>query len=151
MNYLSIVKPKTLKLLTSLMLVVFILSCTSVRIIAPYDSVTDEKISNLQEQTVTKFLEWEREIPPIEKEYAFYDKTESTLEILIMRNESIEKSKYIVGMLQKLKDNYSLIKGAHKSNELSYEVVKQIKPDIMAQYNAIQKFLMALKKGEEEK
>jgi hypothetical protein len=38
-------------------------------------------------------IEWEREIPPIAEEYPFYDQTQSVLEILILRNENIEKSK----------------------------------------------------------
>jgi hypothetical protein len=125
-----------------------LLTSCAVRIIAPYDQVTDEKISNLQEEVVIKMTKWEREIPDIKEEYPFYDRTESVLEILIFRNQEIEKSEIIVLSLQKLLDNIKIIKGAHEKNMLNIEVIKQIKPDIMAQFNAIQTFQSALKRAQ---
>ena len=127
-----------------------ITACT-VRIIAPYDEVTDRKVSDLQERIVAKFTEWERGVPEIASEYNFYDETSASLEILIFRNENIEKSDIMVSMLKKVQENIETIRQLHKESELTIEVVKQVKPDIMAQFNAIQKLQMALKRAEDRK
>lgn len=131
-------------------LLVFLLTNCAVRLIAPYDQVTDEKVSNLQEIVVAKMIKWEREIPPIAEEYPFYDQTESVLEILIFRNQNIEKSKIITQTLQKLLDNIMIIKKAHEMDMLNTAFIEQVRPDIMAQFNAIQTFQMALKRAEEK-
>lgn len=140
---------KQSKILYVLFITLVLTSC-AIRLIAPYDEVTDKKVSDLQEKVVTKMIEWEREIPPIADEYPFYDHTQSVLEILILRNENIEKSKIIVSSLQKLLDNIIILKSAHESNMLNTAFIRQVKPDIMAQFNAIQTFQMALKKAEEK-
>jgi hypothetical protein len=140
---------KQSKILYVLLITLVLTSC-AIRLIAPYDEVTDRKVSDLQEKVVTKMIEWEREIPPIAEEYPFYDQTQSVLEILILRNENIEKSKIIVSSLQKLLDNIIILKSAHESNMLNTAFIRQVKPDIMAQFNAIQTFQMALKKAEEK-
>lgn len=127
---------------------IFTLACCSVRIIAPYDEVTDTKVSDLQEAIASKFSEWQRGIPPIEKEYSFYDEIDGTLEVLISRNQSIEKSDIIVSMLKKIQENLETIEQLHQDSQLTGEVLKQVKPDIMAQFNSIQKFQMALKRAE---
>ncbi len=130
-------------------LLLLLTSC-AIRLIAPYDAVTDEKVSDLQEKVVTKMIQWERNVPPIAEDYPFYDQTESVLEILILRNQNIEKSKIIVSSLQKLLDNIKIIKSAHERDMLNTAFIEQVKPDIMAQFNAIQTFQMALKKAEEK-
>ena len=139
---------RTLAKFTSTLLTVIMLTGCAVRLIAPYDAVTDEKVSNLQEEVVTKMIEWEREVPPIAKEYAFYDHAQSVLEILILRNQNIEKSDIIVKSLQKLLDNINILKSAHERAMLNTAFIEQVKPDIMAQFNVIQIFQMALKKAD---
>jgi hypothetical protein len=128
--------------------IILLLAGCTVRLIAPYDEVTDIKVSNLQERIVTRFTQWERGVPEIEEVQPFYDESEAVLEILIMRNESIEKSEIIVEMLNKVRDNLKMIRGLHQDNQLTTEVIQQVKPDIMAQFNAIQKFQMALKRAD---
>jgi hypothetical protein len=128
--------------------IILLLAGCTVRLIAPYDEVTDIKVSNLQERIVTRFTQWERGVPEIEEVQQFYDESEAVLEILIMRNESIEKSEIIVEMLNKVWDNLKIVRNLHKDNQLTTEVIQQVKPDIMAQFNAIQKFQMALKRAE---
>ena len=140
---------KTLQLPCGLIFFVFV-AC-SVRIIAPYDEVTDSKVSDLQETIASKFAKWQRDVPPIENEYDFYDQTEGVLEVLISRSESIEKSEIIVSMLKKVQENLQTIKQLHKNSQLTVEVLDQVKPDIMAQFNSIQKFQMALKRAEESR
>ncbi|MBA3898922.1 MAG: hypothetical protein H0X62_01735, partial [Bacteroidetes bacterium] len=125
-----------------------ILTGCAIRIIAPYDPITDAKVSDLQENVIVKFTEWERKIPPIQDEYKFYDHTDAVLEMLIARNKNIKKSEIVVQMLEKTQANVHIIKNLHQQNELSIAVIKEVKPDIMAQFNAIQAFLMALKKSE---
>ena len=149
MMVLNTGKIKLFKRIHALLIILLLTSC-AIRLIAPYDEVTDKKVSDLQEKVVTKMIEWERKIPPISEEYPFYDHTESVLEILILRNQNIEKSKIIVSSLQKLLENIKIIKSAHENNMLNTAFIEQVKPDIMAQFNAIQSFQMALKKAEEK-
>lgn len=149
MTLLSIHNKAISKFIRVLPIILLLTSC-AVRLIAPYDAVTDEKVSDLQEEVVTKMIEWQREVPPIAKEYSFYDHVESVLEILILRNQNIEKSDIIVHSLQKLLDNIKIIKSAHEQEMLNTAFIAQVKPDIMAQFNAIQTFQMALKKAEEK-
>jgi len=125
-----------------------IASCT-VRLIAPYDEVTDKRVSELQENILLTFKKWQREVPPFEDASTFYDKTEVALEILIERNKAIEKSDIIVLALDKTLDNIEIIKNVHKEGNLSSAFIEEIYPDINAQFNAIQKFQMALKRSEE--
>ncbi|MCD4683895.1 MAG: hypothetical protein K8R86_11480 [Bacteroidales bacterium] len=140
---------KQLKVFNTILIVLLLTGCATIRLVAPYDQITDQKVSDMQEQVVTKFTEWERNIPPLAEEQSFYDQTESVLEILILRNQNIEKSAILVEMLQKIQENMQIIKELHQANELSTEVIQQIKPDLMAQFNAIQKYQMALKRAEE--
>jgi len=151
MNYLKIKKTKTLNIVSS-MLVIFLMMGCSIRIIAPYDSVTDEKIAELQVETITKLIEWERTnpVPPLKDEYAFYDNAETVVAILIARNKDVKKSENINDQLTLIQENFTTLKKAHKTNLLSPDVIKQIQGDFMAQFNAVQKFQMALKRYEEK-
>lgn len=149
MRTLSLGKQNMAKFIYGLPILLLLTSC-AVRLIAPYDAVTDEKVSDLQEKVVTKMIQWQRTVPPVAEDYPFYDETESVLEILILRNQNIEKSKIIVSSLEKLLDNIRIIKSAQEQGMLNKAFIDQVKPDIMAQFNAIQTFQMALKKAEEK-
>jgi hypothetical protein len=137
------------KIIILLFLIASFSSCT-VRLIAPYDEITDRQIFELQENVNLTFKKWQRDLPPIEDAQEFYDLAEVRLEILIERNLAIEKSDFIVQMLQKTLENITLIKEQHISGNLSGAFIKEVYPDINAQFNAIQRFLMALKRSEEK-
>jgi hypothetical protein len=143
--------PKILreKILILIILISSITSCT-VRLIAPYDEVTDGKVAELQEDVSLTFRKWQRDMPSIEDAREFYDQAEVRLEILIERNLAIEKSDLIVQMLQKTLENIILIKEQHVNGTLSGPFLEEVYPDINAQFNAIQKFQMALKRSEEK-
>ncbi len=140
---------KILKISVFFILIGVLSSCV-IRLIAPYDAITDEKVSNLQEQVAVKFIEWERKTPPFNQETKFYDHTEAVLEILILRNQQIKKADTLIKMLQKIQENIKIMKELHIEDQLSKEVIQQIKPDIMAQFIAIQNFQMALKNAKEK-
>ena len=124
-----------------------IISCT-VRLIAPYDEVTDQKTAELQEFTMLSFKKWTRDLPEFEEAQDFYDQAEVTLEMLVERNQAIKQSGLVVEMLQKILDNIALIKTEHKAGRLNEVFIEEISPDINAQFNAIQKFQMSLKRAE---
>jgi hypothetical protein len=128
----------------------FFSSCT-VRLIAPYDEITDSKIAELQEDVNLAFRKWLREMPPIEEARDFYDQAEVRLEILIERNRAIEKSDIIVGMLEKTLENIVLVRQQHESGALSAAFLEEVYPDINAQFNAIQRLQMALKRSDEKR
>lgn len=119
-----------------------------IQLVAPYDEVTDTKVAAIQERVVIKFTAWKRSIPAAKEENEFYDVVMGSLEVLIQRNQAIEKSDIIVRSLKKVQENIGLIRSLHEESELSMEVLEQVEPDIMAQFNSIQKFLMALKRAE---
>ncbi len=124
-------------------------SCT-VRLIAPYDAITDQKVSELHESINLTFKKWQREVPPYDSAVDFYDEAEVRLDILIQRNEAIEKSELIVNMLKKVNENIGLLRELHKASTDGFDaVLEQTTPDLNAQFNAIQKFQMALKRASE--
>lgn len=139
---------KTHLFLLSVLLLIVLNACT-VRIIAPYDLVTDERVYTLQEKVLIQFAEWNRNIGPVSQYTEFYDMVDVKLTILIERNKQIPKSDFIVKMLEKLRTNLVIeIKQLHQDNLLDKEVIEQVQPDIMDQFIAIQKFQMALKGNE---
>lgn len=135
--------------LWSIFILTLLLSACSVQMIAPYDQVTDEQTYMLQENVMIQFSEWQRNIGPVDEYYNFYDSADARLTVLIERNKQIPDSDYIVDMLERLHDNlFTEVRGLHEQDLLDHEVIEQIKPDIMAQFTAIQKFQMALKRSE---
>ncbi len=134
--------------LWNLILLALLLSACSVQMIAPYDQVTDEQTYLLQENVIIQFSEWQRSIGPAEEYHNFYDSADARLTVLIERNKQIPDSDFIVEMLERLHDNLiTEIRSLHEQDLLDREVIEQIKPDIMAQFTAIQKFQMALKRS----
>lgn len=135
-------------LLSVFIFVVLASSCT-VRMVAPYDEITDRQSYELQEKILVQFTEWKRDIGPLEDYHRFYDEVDTRLSILIERNKQIPDSEFIVGMLERIHENMiTEIRELHDQNLLDEEVITQIQPDIMAQFSAIQKFQMALKRSE---
>lgn len=135
--------------LWSIIILTLLLSACSVQMIAPYDQVTDEQTYMLQENVMIQFSEWQRNIGPVDEYYNFYDSADARLTVLIERNKQIPDSDYIVDMLERLHDNLiTEVRSLHEQDLLDHEVIEQIKPDIMAQFTAIQKFQMALKRSE---
>jgi len=141
---------KTLKRFPNILLALLLITGCTIRIIAPYDEVADKKVSDLQEKMVVKFKEWERKVPAFAADTAFYDHSEAVLEILIARNQSIEKSDVLVQMLQKVQSSVALIKEEHRKGKLNKSFVDEIKPDIIAQFKAIQEFQAQLRMAEEK-
>jgi hypothetical protein len=136
------------RVLGVVLILAFVLSC-SVRLIAPYDAITDQQSYELQEKVMVQFAEWKRGVGPLDDYQSFYDEVDVRLTILIDRNRQIPDSDYIVGMLERLHENITVeVRGLHSEDLLDAEVLEQIQPDIMAQFSAIQKFQMALKRSE---
>lgn len=133
----------------NVMLLALLFSACSVQMVAPYDQVTDEQIYHLQENVMIQFSQWQRNIGPAEEYHNFYDSADARLTVLIERNRQIPDSDFIVEMLELLHENLiTEVRGLHEEGLLDREVIEQIKPDIMAQFTAIQKFQMALKRSE---
>jgi len=137
--------------IVTLVLFLVLGTACSVKMIAPYDAITDQQTYELQEKVIMQFAEWKREISPIDEYIAFYDEVDTKLTILIERNRQIPKSDFIVGMLERLRTNLVLeLKQLHEQDMLNREVIEQIQPDVMSQFVAIQKFQMALKRSENQ-
>ncbi len=142
-------KNNRVQLLLVLTILSLAFSACSVRLIAPYDAVTDEEVYSIQEKVLLQFAEWNHDIASYEENSTFYDEVDVKLTILIERNKQIPKSDFIVGMLERIRTNIVVeVKQLHQNDLLDNEVIEQIKPDIMSQFIAIQKFQMALKRNE---
>jgi hypothetical protein len=146
---LSVAYPNRSVLALGLILILAFVSSCTVRLIAPYDAVTDQQSYVLQEKIMVQFAEWKRGVGPLDDYHSFYDEVDVMLTILIDRNRQIPDSEHIVGMLERVHENIIVIvRELHNEDELNAEVLEQIQPDIMAQFSAIQKFQMALKRSE---
>ena len=140
---------------TALITLILLANCT-VTLVAPYDPVTDEKTAELQEKILLQFNEWERKIAGgsdvlYSDNEEFYSSVVVTLDILIARNEGIEKNRIVTQQLQLTKENIGLLEELHRNfddGKLTKDDIGQVKGSISSQLNAIQKFQMKLKNNE---
>jgi hypothetical protein len=131
-----------------------------VRIIAPYDDVTDSKITELNEKIVLQLTKWERvsAADPKSAKLAyvnnadFYDEVNTTLDILIARNNAIEQNKIVNEQLKNADNLISDMELLHKTENgmgMNVNTIKLVKANVQVSFGAIQKLQMELKRGED--
>ena len=96
------VKHNHIHALAFLAVLALAVSC-KVTLIAPYDEVTDQKISDLHEELLLNLKEWSRDTSDYNDVIDFYDKSEVTLEMLIERSKDDPKSKIPNGLKESRK------------------------------------------------
>lgn len=124
-------------------------SCTGIRMIQEYDSISDTKITSLQEKTTRFFIKAERQIEQSQFLYEnyinFYDDIKTDLNVLLVRSRAIQKTDIIQKQLNSLLIQINTLEELHKKKIKSKEELEPIKNAIESSYTAIIQFQLALK------
>lgn len=124
-------------------------SCSGIRLIQDYDSISDNKITSLQEKTSRFFIKAERQIEQSQFLYEnyinFYYDIKTDLNVLLVRSRAIQKTDIIQKQLNSLLIQINSLEELHKKKIKSKEELEPIKNAIESSYTAIIQFQMALK------
>jgi hypothetical protein len=154
------ITPRIKNLLPVVMFPLLLAAC-AIRIIAPYDDVTDSKITDLNEKIVLQLNRWERiaktdahsEKLLYSNNVDFYDEVNTVLDILITRNNAIDQNKIITQQLMNAKSIVADMQQLHQTNNgmgMSQDTMQLVKSSVQLAFGAIQKLQMELKKAEEK-
>jgi Xaa-Pro aminopeptidase len=124
-------------------------SCSGIRLIQEYDSISDNKITSLQEKTSRFFIKAERQIDQSQFTYDsyinFYDDVKTDINVLLVRSRAIQKTDIIQKQLNSLLIQINSLEELHKKKIKSKEELEPIKKAIESSYTAIIQFQLALK------
>ena len=124
-------------------------SCSGIRLLQDYDSISDNKITSLQEKTSRFFIKAERQIEQSQFLYEnyinFYYDIKTDLNVLLVRSRAIQKTDIIQKQLNSLLIQINSLEELHKKKIKSKEELEPIKNAIESSYTAIIQFQMALK------
>lgn len=135
-----------------LLVVVALMQACAVRLIAPYDEITDQKITEIQGQTARFFVELDRKIGTPAADYsnniAFYNDMYVALSTLDVRARAIEKNNIVVQQIELLYGMTNDLEALHKLGFNSTEEIIPIKNAFNSAFTAMVKMQMGLKRGE---
>ena len=124
-------------------------SCSGIRLIQEYDSISDNKINSLQEKTSRFFVKAERQIDQSQFTYDsyinFYDDVKTDINVLLVRSRAIQKTDIIQKQLNSLLIQINTLEELHKKKIKTKEELDPIKNAIESSYTAIIQFQLALK------
>jgi hypothetical protein len=124
-------------------------SCSSIRLIQEYDSISDNKITSLQEKTSRFFVKAERQIQQSQFSYDsfinFYDDLKTDINVLLVRSRAIQKTDIIQKQLNSLLIQINTLEELHKKKIRSTEELEPIKNAIENSFTAIIQLQLALK------
>ena len=124
-------------------------SCSSIRLIQEYDSISDNKITSLQEKTSKFFVKAERQIQQSQFSYDsfinFYDDVKTDINVLLVRSRAIQKTDIIQKQLNSLLIQINTLEELHKKKIRSIEELEPIKNAIENSFTAIIQLQIALK------
>ncbi len=136
----------------SILSLLFLLPSCKVTLLAPYDEITDNTVTEMQEMTSAFFVALESEPDNVAMKYdnqkQFYQKLKVKAATVRIRNMAIDKNKIMVSMINELEANIGRLQQLHKGKPnglLIPEEVTLLKDTFETQYGAIINFLMALK------
>ena len=93
-------------------------SCSGIRLIQEYDSISDNKINSLQEKTSRFFVKAERQIDQSQFTYDsyinFYDDVKTDINVLLVRSRAIQKTDIIQKQLNSLLIQINTLEELHK-------------------------------------
>ena len=85
-----------LKFFSSLFILSFFISCSGIRLIQEYDSISDNRINSLQEKTAKFFIRVDRQFSKPDLNYdnfiSFYDDSKADINVLLVRNRALYKT-----------------------------------------------------------
>ena len=132
-----------------LLLVVIGVGC-QVQLISPYDQVTDQSLTALQQKTEEFFQQVERSGAPAAyaQSTPFYSSINTSLQTLITRNEGRPQNRITTTQLNTLKTQFQDLEAEHKNGALGADDIAVLRPIFTQSYAAIIKLELAKKRGE---
>ena len=136
-------------------LLLLITSCT-VTLLAPYDQITDTKSSELQETILLNLNKWktiyeinsDSTVLKYTENLDLYNELITKTELLLSRNQGLEKNRIVVKQLEGLLENLNEMKNIHKDDVILDTLdIKSFKTIFSVQLGAIQKFQQVRKES----
>lgn len=134
-------------------------ACT-VRLLAPYDEITDTKSAELQEKILYRInslesiyrLNNDSSVLTYKSNLDFYNQVKTTVQVLISRNEGVDKNKIITGQLKGLEQNIDLMEKTHMEDTiLSADVdLLSFRTIFNTQLGSIQRFQQTRKSSKDK-
>jgi len=135
-----------------LLAIVWVAQACTLRLIAPYDEITDRKITELQTDVATFFVELERQIGTPKADYenhiAFYNRTRVGLSTLDVRAKAIEKNDIVIQQIELLDGMVNDLEALHRIGFKNPGELSPIKSAFNSAFTAMVKLQMGLKRGE---
>ena len=147
--YLSYLSKRLLAFLIALS---FITSSCKVTLVAAYDSVSEQMVTDMQQITTTFFVKVDDD--PSSDDVAYkncgkmYEELKVKAATLRIRNMEIDKNKFMSNMAVQLESNIKDLEALHKikpGGKLTRDDIALLKSAFEKQYGAIFKFMMASK------
>lgn len=139
-----------LKFFSSLLIFSFFISCSGIRLIQDYDSISDNRINSLQEKTAKFFIKIDRQFGKPDFNYenfiSFYDDSKADINVLLVRNRALYKTSITQQQLESLLVQFNSLEILHKKGFNSKEEINIIKSAIENSFTAILQFQLSLKK-----
>ncbi len=139
-----------LKFFSSLLIFSFFISCSGIRLIQEYDSISDNRINSLQEKTAKFFIKLDRQFGKQDLNYdnfiSFYDDSKADINVLLVRNRALYKTSITQQQLESLLIQFKSLELLHKKGLNSKEEINIIKSAIENSFTAILQFQLSLKK-----
>lgn len=124
----------------------------SIRLISDYDSVLDQGVTALQQETETFLNQLSSEVGTPAAVYSentdFYSKTNASLATMATRAASQPKSKVLVGEVQALQNTYADLQKLHKArgtNGLTLANINNTRSALESEFTSILTLELALK------
>ena len=158
MKKIQIIKKSILSSFLILM-IIFTQSCISIRLISEYDAITDQTLTEIQEEVSSYFIKLENSVGTEESSYDNYkdqfEKIKIDLNTLEVRAKAIDKNRIVTEQIKELQKMITNLENLHKSfGEDGYQSYDLIKPNLNSFNNAfiaIIKLQLALKRGKKIK
>jgi len=129
--------------------VIFLTACSAVRLLAPYDEVTDLKTAELEENILLHLNTWDAiyslnpdsSVLTYQHNLPFYIEAKTVVELLLSRNEGVDKNNVVTEQLNLLKENLADMAAIHKEDTiLGTADLESFKTIMTVELGAIQKF-----------
>ena len=137
-------------------IIILVVSSCTVTLLAPYDEVTDKKTVELQETILLQINRWisSYELNPTDtslkyqNNLEFYNQATTKTELLLSRNEGVEKNRIVVKQLAGLLENINEMDSIHRNDDiLNTDDLTAFKTNMSVQLGAIQKFQQVRKES----
>ena len=130
-------------------LLLFLHSCTSVRLIQEYDETTDRKLTQLQEKFARFFVRMQKQTGQPEGAFTryegFYEDVHTELNVLEVRNRAIPKSETTMEQLELMEDQVNNLEKLHQSGVSDAQVWLPVRSALESTFAALLKYQIALK------